>query len=117
MALVLERGAGFILTARSMILCPHGGMVMHLPTSFSGELINGEIPMTLNDTYVVVGCANIMPGMPSPCMRVQWITASVSRFINGVPVLIHTSIGNCLNPSGMMQGIAIIASFQTTVTD
>lgn len=117
MALVLERGAGFILTSRSMILCMHGGMVMHLPTGFSGELINGEIPMTLNDTYVVVGCPHTMPGMPSPCTSVVWITASTSRFINGVPVLIHTSIGNCMNISGMPQGIAIIASFQTTVMD
>lgn len=117
MALVLERGDGFILTKGSVILCPHGGMVTHTPASFSGELINGEVPLLLNDTYPIAGCPNSVGGAASSCMRVVWTTASVRRFINGVPVLIHTSIGLCQSASGTMQGPAIIASYQTTVMD
>jgi hypothetical protein len=117
MALVLERGAGFILTTTSVILCPHGGMVMHLPTGGSTELINGVMPMLLNDNYPVVGCPNSSGGSPNPCIRVVWITASTSRFINGVPVLIHTSVGMCHDASGAPQGAAIIASHQTIIKD
>lgn len=117
MALVLERRAGFVLTKRSVILCPHGGMVMHIPASFSGELVNGEIPMLINDIYVVVGCPNFMGGASSACTKVIWTTASTSYFINGVPVLIHTSTGICRNASGTPQGPPIVAAFQTSVTD
>lgn len=117
MALVLERGAGFILTTASVILCPHGGMVMHLRTGGSSELINGVPPMLLNDVYPVVGCPNAMGGAMSPCIRVEWVTASTSRFVNGVPVLIHTSVGVCYNASGAPQGAPVIASFQTVVKD
>ncbi len=117
MALVLERRAGFVLTKGSVILCPHGGMVTHAPASFSGEFINGELPLLLNDIYTVAGCPNISGGGASPCMRVIWTTASTSYFIGGVPVLIHTSVGLCLSASGAPQGPAIIASFQTVVTD
>src|SRR5689334_4750863 len=117
MALVLERRAGFVLTKRSVIMCPHGGMVMHSPTSFSGELVNGEIPMLINDVYTIVGCPNSMGGAASACMTVIWTTASTSYFINGVPVLIHTSVGLCQSSSGVPQGPAIVASFQTVVMD
>lgn len=117
MALVLERRAGFVLTKRSVILCPHGGMIVHAPMSFSGELVNGEIPLLINDVYTVVGCPNSMGGSLSPCMTVIWTSASTSYLINGVPVLIHTSIGICQNASGVPEGPAIIASFQTTVMD
>jgi hypothetical protein len=48
---------------------------------------------------------------------VIWTSPSTSYLINGVPVLIHTSIGLCQNFSGVPQGAAIISSFQTTVMD
>lgn len=117
MTLILERRAGFVLTKRSVILCPHGGMVMHVPASFSGELVGGEIPLLVNDIYTVAGCLNFTGDFVTPCMMVMWTSASTSYLINGIPVLIHTSLGLCQSASGVPQGPAIISSFQTIVMD
>jgi hypothetical protein len=103
----------FLLTRRTIITCMHGGAVTHIPTSFTGELINGELPMLLTDIYPVVGCPHMNPYGASPCIRVNWITASTTRLIGGVPVLTHTSDGLCCSIDGTAQGPAIIVAFQT----
>lgn len=107
----------YILTKSSVIICPHGGMVVHTPTSYSGELINGQLPLLLNDIYTVVGCPFLSPGGASPCIRVNWINPSPTRMIGGIPVLTIASIGLVQSPSGIDQGVAVIASFQTVETD
>ena len=107
----------FILTKSSIILCPHGGMVTHVPMSYSGEFINGELPMLMNDMYFIAGCPFIFGDSISPCLRVIWITGSVTKLINGIPVLTNASIGICESPAGVPQGPPIIAAFQTIVTD
>jgi hypothetical protein len=107
----------FLLTRRSVITCIHGGMVTHIPKSFSGELINGELLMLLTDEYPIVGCPNRLSfgneSVGSPCIRVEWMTASTIRLIGGVPVLTHTSTGLCYSAGGAAQGPPIILTFQT----
>ena len=103
----------FILTKRSIITCLHGGMVMHTPARVPSELINGEVPLLLTDYYQVVGCPNQGPYGASPCQKVQWLTASTTRLIDGVPVLVHTSTGLCQSVANVPQGPAMIVSFQT----
>lgn len=109
----------FILTKSSLILCPHGGMVMHVPLSPFAELINGEPPMLLNDQYLVAGCPFMTPSGPGPgpCLRVIWINPSVKKLINGQPVLTNASTGMVHSATGLPQGIVVIASFQTQVMD
>ena len=107
----------FILTRSSVITCPHGGMVMHVPMSFTGELIGGQLPLLLSDLYFVAGCPFLLPDAPSPCIRVIWTNASVTRLIGGIPVLTNASIGIVQSASGVAQGFAIIASYQTVETD
>jgi hypothetical protein len=107
----------FILTRSSVILCPHGGMVMHMPYGVSAELINGEPPLMLSDIYTVAGCPQVASGPGMACMSVQWTSHSVTKLINGIPVLTHTSVGLCQSIGGVIQGTAIIASFQTRVMD
>jgi len=107
----------FILTRSSVILCPHGGMVTHVPMTFSGELINGELPMLLGDLYFVAGCPFSSPYGPSPCIRVVWTSGSPTKSINGIPVLTNASMGLIQSPSGVAQGAVIIVSHQTVVTD
>ena len=92
-------------------------MVTHVPAGFAGELINGQLPLMLNDMYFVAGCPFFVGESPSPCLRVIWTTASVTKLIGGVPVLINTSLGISQSMSGVPQGMAIIASFQTIITD
>lgn|SRR5215203_2351098 len=107
----------FILTRSSVILCPHGGMVMHVPMSFAGELINGELPMLLSDLYFIAVCAFSSAYGPSPCIRVIWTNASPTKQIAGIPVLTSASIGLVQSPAGVAQGAVTIASHQTIVTD
>jgi len=107
----------FILTRRSVILCPHGGIVTHIPMTFSEYLINGELPMLLTDQYLINGCPNILGTMPSACFKVVWTSASVYLIIKGSPALLNTSVGLCQAMNGAVQGPAIISSFQTTVAE
>jgi hypothetical protein len=108
----------FILTRASVIMCPHSGMVMHVPMSFGGELIGGQLPLLLSDLYFVAGCPFSSPAGPSPCSRVIWTNASVTRLIGGIPVLTNASIGLAQSASGVAQGgVVTVASFQTVETD
>jgi hypothetical protein len=107
----------FILTRSSVILCPHGGIVTHIPLSANRELINGELPMLVNDQFFVAGCPFMSPMGPMPCLHVIWTNASITKLINGVPVLTNASIGMVHAVNSMPQGIVVIASFQTQVTD
>jgi hypothetical protein len=88
-------------------------MVTHIPTRITRNLINGEIPLLLTDTYIVAGCPFFMGNVPSPCMKVNWLSPSTTRIIEGVPVLLNTSIGICQSAAGVAQGPANIISFQT----
>jgi hypothetical protein len=92
-------------------------MVMHVPMSFAGELIGGQLPLLLSDLYFVAGCPFSTPYEASPCNRVIWTNASVTRLIGGIPVLTNASIGIVQAPNGAAQGSVIIASFQTVETD
>ena len=107
----------FILTRSSIILCSHGGMVTHAPLSYTEELINGEIPMLLNDLYFIVGCPFLVGDSMSSCLRVVWISGSTTKQIGGIPVLTNASVGICQSAAGVPQGPAIIAAYQTIVTD
>lgn len=98
-------------------MCPHGGMVAHVPTNFPSELISGELPMLLTDLYFVVGCPFSNPYSFSPCLRVQWTMASVTKLISGVPVLTNASVGMCNAGNNAPQGAANVVSHQTVVTD
>jgi len=107
----------FLLTKSSIILCPHGGRVMHTPTGVSGKLGNGEIPMLLNDRYFVLGCSFAAGDYPSPCQQVNWAGGSKTRSINGVPVLTNASVGICVNAANAPQGPAVVSLCQTREAD
>lgn len=107
----------FLLTKSSIILCPHGGRVMHAPTGVSGKLKNGEMPLLLTDSYIVVGCTFTAGSYPSPCQRVNWANGSKTRLVNGVPVLTNQSVGICASAAIVPQGSAIISLCQTRETD
>jgi len=105
----------FILTRRAVILCPHAGMVMHLPLIFSGYLIDGEMVMKMGDQYTVAGCPGT--GMGDNCATVLWTTGSLNLIIKGSPALTNVSVGLCQSANGAATGPAIIAQFQTRVPE
>ena len=106
----------FVLDTNSTILCPHGGTVVHVPTAYSNYKVSGLPPMRQADTYIVTGCPFMGPGgMPMPCMRVEWATASTNLIVCGSPVLLQTSSGICIGPA--VTGPAMVVSHQMVVRE
>ena len=92
----------------------------HIPTSVSNYRINGELPMTLSDQYIIAGCAFMLPMgsamVPSPCMRIDWINGSSFLFVKGIPALTNASNGICQGVRGPA-GPPIITSYQMSVEE
>src|SRR3954471_2985905 len=107
----------FILTKSSVILCPHGGTVMHIPLTNQRATVNGESLLFLNDQYIVAGCPFSASQGASPCNRVVWTNPSKNFMAQGKTVLTSASIGLIQTASGIAQGAAIISSFQTALQD
>ena len=107
--------ASYILTQSAVIMCPHGGIVNHVPTGMPKYRINGELPMVMTDQYLFGGCPNMMPigptMVPSPCMRINWVTGSNFLFVRGIPALTNLSTGVCHSVHGPT-GPPVITSFQ-----
>ncbi|MEP6945085.1 MAG: hypothetical protein ABJA02_04150 [Acidobacteriota bacterium] len=108
--------AQLLLNTNSVIMCPHGGVVTHVPGTFTSYRIEGRPPMLLSDVYLVQGCP-FYTGQPSPCVGVNWITGSPTMMVRGIPVLTQASVGLCQSTTGVPQGPAIIASCQLMVPE
>lgn len=93
-------------------MCPHGGMVTHVPTTYTSYRVDGRRPMFLTDTYIIAGCPNYIYG-PSPCIMVMWLNGTVNLLVKGQPLLTRASVGLCQSASGIPQGPAIITYTQT----
>lgn len=104
----------YLLNRSSVIMCPHGGIVTHVPTTFSTELVNGNLPLLLTDLYFVAGCPN---ASLDPCQRVTWQFPSPTRKISGVPVLTTASVGICESARSMPTGPAAVLSHQVAETE
>lgn len=107
-----------LLNSQSILMCPHGGRIQHVPSDFTTYRIHGFPAARLTDQYMISGCPHIMVmgnmTMPSPCVRVQWFGGSPTTLVKGSPVLTSASTGICLSATGIPQGPAIVAATQTT---
>ena len=99
-----------ILTTTSTVLCPHGGMAQ-LFTSNTEAVLDGAPALLLTDVHPIVGCP-FAPVAPSPCISIRWLTGATQTAVRGVPVLLQTSIGLCLNVAQVPQGPAIVVQVQ-----
>ncbi|MFN7990284.1 MAG: hypothetical protein U0529_22645 [Thermoanaerobaculia bacterium] len=99
-----------LVTNRSTLLCPHGGVVSFTPMG-AGRPVQpgGGIPVVMTDVFVVAGCPCMLGATPSPCTRVQWVSGNYDPLINGVPTLTVASVGLCLSATGAPQGPVIVA--------
>ena len=105
-----------LLNTNSVIMCPHGGMVTHVPGTFTSYRIAGRAPMLRTDNFLVSGCP-LYGGYSSPCTSVFWVTASSMLIVRGSPALTQASVGLCYSAAGYSQGPAIIASCQLMVQE
>lgn len=102
----------FILTKSSVIVCPHGARVAHVPLTNQRATVNGELLLFPNDQYMVAGCP-----VSSPCYRIVWSNPSKNFMVQGKPVLTSGSIGIAQTFQSAAQGEASILSHQTIATD
>ncbi len=106
---------GHILTLSSTVLCMHGGSA--ILTTANSKLMVDNVPALLeSDVHAVAGCPFQIPigtvTKPSPCIRIEWSAGSTQVQVNGVGVLVQSSIGKCFSPEGAMQGLASIVNTQ-----
>jgi len=107
--------AGFILTAASVMICPHGGSIQAI-TSNTQVTIFGVPVLRSLDTFLVAGCPFFIGTKPSPCLTVQWIVADVRGTAVGGATLSQSSIGLCLNEFQAPQGVAIVVQTQQSIS-
>lgn len=106
---------GEILTTASSIQCMHGGSAT-LFTSNTRLLVDNLPALLETDIHPVVGCPFTVGTKYQPCVRIQWSAGSTKATVNGVAVLVRSSIGQCYSAEGAVQGMAIVGNTQTKVS-
>ena len=92
------------------VACLHQGVAQ--PTVLSPRvLVSGQMVVTLDTPYDVVGCGLASTSTP-PCVSAQWVSGATRVRAGGNPVIIQTSQAVCA-PTG--QGL-LISSTQTRVS-
>jgi hypothetical protein len=110
---------GNILTISSTVLCMHGGTA--ILTTANAKVKVDNVPALLeSDVHTVAGCPFQIPvgvgTKPSPCVKIEWSGGSSQVQVNGVGVLVQSSIGRCSSPEGAPQGVASIVTTQAKAT-
>jgi len=102
---------GELLTASSQMTCPHGGIVIAIPTGPRASI--GGAPVVLStDIFQITGCHLLV----SPCAGVRWIVPSRSSTGGGAAALTSDSVATCMGASGGEQGTVLVtAAAQTRV--
>jgi hypothetical protein len=106
---------GNILTTSSTVLCTHGGSAT-LTTANSKVMADNMPALLESDVHTVAGCPFQIPigtgTKPSPCIRIEWSAGSSQLQVNGVGVLLQSSVGKCYSAEGAIQGVASIVNTQ-----
>lgn len=110
---------GNVLTTGSTVLCTHGGSATL--TTANSRIMSDNMPALLeSDVHTVSGCPFQIPigtgTKPSPCIRIEWSAGSTQLQINGVGVLVQSSVGKCYSAEGAVQGVASIVNTQMKVS-
>ena len=71
--------------------------------------------LTTASGAVVVGCPNVVNGVPAPCLTVSWQGAARRVSVLGSPLLLATSTGTCLSGASEPQGAMIVTDVQVRV--
>ncbi|MGH8263130.1 MAG: hypothetical protein ACRETU_03080 [Steroidobacterales bacterium] len=106
---------GFVLTVASTVQCTHGGTATAVPSNTSVQADSSPV-LVESDTHTVAGCSFNVSGSPMPCVTIAWSAGATKVKINGTAVLVKSSVGQCKNGAGVVQGMAIVASTQTKVS-
>jgi hypothetical protein len=101
-----------LLTTTSTVMCPHGGQAL-LSSSNTRALVRGAPVLLVTDEHAIAGCAFAPGGVPTPCVKIKWLTGALQCKVDGTPALLQNSVGLTLNALQALQGTAIVVQTQT----
>jgi len=99
-----------VLTVSATVTCPHGGQGTITPAQ--AAVVAGDTACTEADLVTIERCPFTVGPNPSPCVTVQWQSASTTTAASGVAILTAGSQGLCLNPAGVPQGPVVLIPAQ-----
>lgn len=96
-----------MLNVNSTVLCPHAASVSAI-TSNTRVKFDGGPAVVMDDTFTVSGCPFQIPigtgTKPSPCVKLQFVTAATRVRIGGTPALLSTDTALSLSAEQLPQG-------------
>lgn len=96
-----------ILHLGAVITCPHAGQAAPVTTN-TRVLVNGLAALLATDNFPITGClcevATPSGIKPQPCTGILWTAPATRVLVNGQPVLVVTSTGECLSAEQIPQG-------------
>lgn len=101
-----------ILTTLSQGMCPHGGQIFLSTTTDALCQIQGGFALLETDIHSVAGCPFLVALAPHPCVMVRWSAGATQTKVNGIGVLLQTSVGVCYAADQAPQGVAVITQTQ-----
>ena len=101
-----------VLTAGSLVTCPHGGQVFAAGGP-SRVRVDGTAVLTSSQSFTVAGCIGGALGLGT-CDRVDWAEPSTRVTAGGQPLLLQSSVGIALS-GGRVQGPAVVVPNLTHV--
>jgi len=104
-----------LLTAASVMMCPHGGTISATPgatnATADASILRGS------DTFTIAGCSFTLPGpVSSPCVSVNWVQTATHLKHGGDFVLNEASVGLCLAGTQAPQGTVQVSTTQSKVS-
>ena len=97
------------------MMCPHGGSVQAI-SSNTRVLAEGAYLLRATDVFIIAGCVfTLPPGVPNPCVTLQWVQTAEQSTVIGDPTLTEASVGLCQAADMAVQGTVLIVSTQESV--
>lgn len=104
-----------LLTASSVLKCPHGGTVT-ATTSNAKAKAGGDFVLRSSDMFTISGCTLNISGSPHPCVQVRWVQPNEQSQVLGDFALSEESVGLCVAGDQAVQGTVLIQSTQEKVS-
>ncbi|MEG4318622.1 MULTISPECIES: hypothetical protein [unclassified Microcoleus] len=104
-----------LLTAASVMMCPHGGTVNAISSNTKTKAA-GSYLLRASDTFIIVGCPLNVATVPHPCVQVQWVQTALKSKAIGDFNLTMNSVGLCVAADMAVQGTVLINTAQPKVS-
>jgi len=105
--------SGNVIHDGTQIGCPHGGRagaVAPASAASSGVRIDGLPVSTATHVHTVTGCRHTVDRVPVPCTSIRWTPATGGVLVDGAPVLLDTTTGQCFGAALVPQGAPVVSA-------